>query len=221
VGDLRALAASTLTPSTAVIQQLGLPVKPIVDGRLVRRRPEETFDKGEQARIPVIIGSANGESGGFFGGDGLSTGGAYAFQKQLADNMVRDGQPVYLFQFAFVPPQARANRKTASHGESVAYAFGTIGMPRSRPFGFQNPQAAARAGEARGRTSRRAFGGSDEIEAVESSAEGQRISDAMMEYIVSFLTTGRPAAHGQPDWPATKASQPKTLVFGNRGIAVR
>jgi hypothetical protein len=43
------------------------------------------------------MGGANGESGARTLGDSVATGGAFAFQRQLADDMARVGQPVYLF----------------------------------------------------------------------------------------------------------------------------
>jgi hypothetical protein len=45
-----------------------------------------------QARIPVLIGSTDGESGARHLGDEVATGGAFGFQRKLADNMVHAGQ---------------------------------------------------------------------------------------------------------------------------------
>jgi len=95
---------------------------------LVTAGPADTFSQGKQARIPVLIGAANGESGARKLGDEVATGGAFGFQRKLADDMVRAGQSVWMFQLTYVPPQARASRFAAQHGESVAYAFGTIGQ---------------------------------------------------------------------------------------------
>jgi para-nitrobenzyl esterase len=78
--DLRRLRADDVAVGTTLLRQLGLPVKPIVDGRLVARTPAETFAAGKQARIPVLMGAANGESGARQFGDEIATGGAFGFQ---------------------------------------------------------------------------------------------------------------------------------------------
>lgn len=216
---LRRLGAGDVAVPTGVIQQLGLPIKPIIDGRLVTQVPSETFADGKQARIPVLMGGANGESGARQLGDEVATGGAFGFQRQLADNMARDGQKVFMFQFTFVPPAARQSRSVAMHGEPVAYAFGTIGQSTAEQYGFRSQGAAERA------SSRRRGGGTagqeDDSQPVEASAEGRRISDAMMDYIVAFMRTGAPSVKGLPEWPAHSGATPRTMVFGNAGIAAR
>ena len=82
--ELRKVDARDVAVATGVIQQLALPVKPIIDGRLVTQVPSDTFAGGKQARIPVLMGGANGESGARQLGDEVATGGAFGFQRQLA-----------------------------------------------------------------------------------------------------------------------------------------
>jgi para-nitrobenzyl esterase len=224
--DLRRLDADDVAVSTQQIQQLGLPVKPVVDGRLVTHTPEQVFAQGQQARIPVLIGGANGESGARQFGDEVATGGAFGFQRQLADAMTRDGQKVYMFQMTFVPPQARATRSAALHGEPVAYAFGTIGMSAAAQRGFRSEGAATRAagrrrGGGAGAGATAVGGREDDSAPVEESTEGRRISEAMMDYFVAFMRTGKPEANGLAEWPAYSASAPKTMVFGNFGIGAK
>ena len=224
--DLRRLDADDVAVSTQQIQQLGLPVKPVIDGRLVTHTPEQVFAQGKQARIPVLIGGANGESGARQFGDEVATGGAFGFQRQLADAMTRDGQKVYMFQMTFVPPQARATRSAALHGEPVAYAFGTIGMSVAAQHGFRSEGAATRAagrrrGGGAGAAAAAVGGREDDSAPVEESTEGRRISEAMMDYFVAFMRTGKPEANGLAEWPAYSASAPKTMVFGNFGIGAK
>jgi len=208
--------------STGVFRQLGLPVKPIVDGRLVTGVVADTFAQGKQTRIPVLMGAANGESGARQLGDEVATSGAFGFQLQLANNMIRDGQLVHLFQFTFVPPQARASRHAAMHGESVAYSFGTIGQSVAAQYGFRNEQVAAKALPSRRGTGGAVLGAEHEdANPVEDSTEGRRISEAMMDYWAAFLRTGKPHAKNLPEWPAFASSAPQAMVFGNSGIESR
>jgi len=219
--ELRGLDAGRVAVSTGLIQQLGLPVKPIIDGRLVTEVPEQTFEQGKQAKIPVLIGGANGESGGRRLSDEISTGGAFGFQRQLASDMARAGQQVYMFQFTFVPPQSRETRQVAMHGEPVAYAFGTIGQSIAQQHGFRNEGAVDRAvGRRRGGGGGGA-GREDDSQPVEGSNEGTKVSAAMMDYIVAFMRTGVPDAKGLPPWPAYTEKAPQTMVFGNFGIGAK
>lgn len=222
--SLRRLPGSDLAISTTLLRKFDLPVKPIVDGRLVTRVPAETFAAGKQSRVPVLMGAANGESGARELGDDIATSGAFGFQVEHARHMAHVGQPVYLFQLTHVPPGSRANRHAAQHGESVAYAFGTIGQSTARQFGFRNEQTANRAlNSRRGGGSGGVSGGGreDETLPVEDSAEGRRISAAMLDYWEAFMRTGRPEVVGRPTWPAFSESAPTAMVFGNHEIASR
>ncbi|MBU6174266.1 MAG: carboxylesterase family protein, partial [Planctomycetes bacterium] len=225
--DLRRVAAGDVTVGVGTIRELNLPVKPIVDGRLVTDYPADTFAQGKQAKIPVLIGSANGESGARQLGDEVATGGAFGFQRKLADDMVRAGQSVWMFQLTYVPPQSRSSRFAAQHGESVAYAFGTIGQSLAAQYGFRNEQVANNAARSRrgggGGGGNRPTGGGreDDSQPVEDSEQGRKISEAMMQYWVAFMRDGKPSGDNLPTWQQHTAATPKTMVFGNEGISVK
>lgn len=214
--QLRDVPAGDLAVGVGAIRQLELPVKPLIDGRLLNAVPAETFAAGRQHRIPVLIGAANGESGARQLSDEVATGGAFGFQRQLADHMQRSGQSVWMFQLTYVPPQARAGRHAAQHGETVAYAFGTFGQSIAAQYGFRNPQTATSA-------PRGGRGGSreDDSVAVEDSEQGRRISAAMLEYWLTFMRDGQPGGKDLPAWPAWSPDAPQTMVFGNAEIAAR
>jgi len=221
--DLRRVAAGDVTVGVGTIRELNLPVKPIVDGRLVTDYPADTFAQGKQAKIPVLIGSANGESGARQLGDEVATGGAFGFQRKLADDMVRAGQSVWMFQLTYVPPQSRSSRFAAQHGESVAYAFGTIGQSLAAQYGFRNEQVANNAARSRRGGGNRPTGGGreDDSQPVEDSEQGRKISEAMMQYWVAFMRDGKPSGDNLPPWQQHTAATPKTMVFGNEGISVK
>jgi len=228
IAQLRAVAADRVAGDLALVRRLELPVKPLVDGRLVTQVPEATFAQGKQARIPVLMGAANGESGARAFGDDIAPGGAFGFQRGLADDMVRAGQRVHLFQLTFVPPEARSNRFAAQHGESVAYAFGTIGRPVAAQHGFRDAAQAERAARGRrgggagtGRGGAARGGMEDDGAPVEDSQQGRALSDVMMRYLVAFLRTGKPDAEGLAPWPAYTPAAPQAMVFGNESIAAK
>jgi para-nitrobenzyl esterase len=220
--DLRKIAAGDAALGVAAIRQLNLPVKPIVDGRLVKFTPSELFAQGKQTRIPVLIGGANGESGARQLGDQVATGGAFSFQRDLVEQMHKSGQPVWMFQLTFVPPQSRNNRIAAQHGETVAYSFGTIGHSIASQHGFRNEQVATKAMQSRRGGGRNAGGGrEDDSQPVEESEQGRKISAAMMDYWIAFMKDGKPSSKDLPDWPAYRPSEPKVMVFGNESIAAK
>ncbi len=221
--DLRQTSANDIAVGIGMIRELNLPVKPIIDGRLVMASPAETFAQGKQAKIPVLIGAANGESGARQLGDEVSTGGAFGFQRNLADDMVRSGQSVWMFQLTYVPPQARSSRIAAMHGESVAYAFGTIGQSVAAQYGFRNEQVANNATRSRRGGGNRPYGSGreDDSQTVEDSEQGRKISEAMMEYWIAFMRDGKPSSEKLPVWPQHNPQSPKTMVFGNEGLSAK
>jgi len=136
--------------------------------------------------------------------------------------MVRVGQPVWMFQLTYVPPQSRDARFAAKHGESVAYAFGTIGQSIAAQYGFRNEQVADRAMQSRrGGRGGNAGGREDDTGPVEESEQGRKISAAMMDYWMAFMKDGNPSDKQLPDWPAYQPAAPKVMVFGNENIAAR
>ncbi|MFM7039246.1 MAG: carboxylesterase family protein [Planctomycetaceae bacterium] len=214
--DLRRVTGDDVAVDVGAIRQLELPVKPLIDGRLVHAVPADVFAAGKQLRVPVLIGAANGESGARELSDEVAAGGAFGFQRQLADHMQRAGQSVWMFQLTCVPPQARTSRYAAQHGETVACAFGTFGQSIAAQYGFRNTQTTARARGA-GRGGER----EDDSVLVEDSEQGRKISAAMLEYWVNFMRNGKPGGKDLPPWPAYSADSPRTMVFGNADIAVR
>ena len=223
VAQLRQVAADQVAVGVGSIREWNLPVKPIIDGRLVTGSPEETFTQSRQARIPVLIGSANGESGARQFGDEVATGGAFGFQRRLADEMVRAGQKVWMFQLTFVPPQARSSRFAAQHGESVAYSFGTIGQSIAAQYGFRTEETARNAVRSRRGGGNRPPAGdrAEDSQPVEDSKQGREISEAMMDYWIHFMRDGDPNGSGLPTWPNYEPRDPKTMVFGNEILSAK
>lgn len=123
LAGLRALPGSAFALGPELTRRLELPVKPLVDGRLITAPISETFKAGRQKKLPLILGAANGESGAREYGDEIAVRGGFGFQLLLAEAMARSGQSPWMFHFTFVPPE---RPRTATHGEAVGYAFGNL-----------------------------------------------------------------------------------------------
>jgi hypothetical protein len=133
--DLRRLSGNDLAISTAFFRQLDLPVKPIVDGRLVTQVPADTFASGKQARIPVLMGAANGESGARQLGDDIATSGAFGFQVENATHMARAGQPAVVMPASAAQPVRTTRCRSKNPPKDVASAkpCWTTGPPSCAP----------------------------------------------------------------------------------------
>ena len=109
------------------------------------------------------------------------------------------------------------------HGESVAYAFGTIGQSVAAQYGFRNEQVANNATRSRRGGGNRPYGSGreDDSQTVEDSEQGRKISEAMMEYWIAFMRDGKPSSEKLPVWPQHNPQSPKTMVFGNEGLSAK
>ncbi|MDQ0465031.1 para-nitrobenzyl esterase [Caulobacter ginsengisoli] len=208
VASLRAIDADKLIAKSAFAY---FPF-PTVDGKLIPRQLVDTFDRGEQAPVPLIAGFNSGEirslmilapktpltagayektirdnygdlADSFLGlypsrdmGESIlatTRDGLYGWTAwRLAAKQTAAGQSAYLYIFDHSYPAADSAGLHAFHGAELPYMFGNIN--RAGPYWPAIPQTP-----------------------------GERaMADAMVDYWVSFATTGRPKARGAPDWPA-------------------
>jgi para-nitrobenzyl esterase len=96
--------------------------------------------------------------------------------RYLARQMAKQGLPVFVYRFSYVPASIRATAFGAAHGAEVPYVFSTL---PTHPV---------------------SYGGRDFPAA---TPDDQKVSDAMHAYWVAFAKTGDPASAGGPAWPAT------------------
>lgn len=106
--DLRAIPAHTFTAdrSTAI----GIGMGGITDGRFMVKSAAEAFDTGDIAKVPLIIGSNNGEGG-------------FKSARKVA-GLMSQYAPSFLYQFAYVPEWQIADRPNgAPHAAEIVYTF--------------------------------------------------------------------------------------------------
>jgi len=221
-GDGQALARRLGAPADATVDQLrALPVDalvsaggrfgPIVDGRLMKESATEAFARGDNIRVPLIIGSNSYEASlmvsfGIPASTYLSvvpaeTKAVYAKEAPDAVSLARDvftdqvmgaparwiagksstADPTWLYYFSYVRVKQRARLPGANHASEIPYVF--------------NSQDAI------------------PVYSSEIVDEDRAVARLMHSCMVGFVKTGKPACAGQ-DWPAYTPSSGQLLEFG-------
>src|SRR3546814_818987 len=208
--------------------------EPVIDGAVLTRQLAETFARGEQAKVPVLAGFNAGEIRSLpflmpkapesqaayvadvrrrFGAHADAYLKVYPGADPKADVMasIRDGlygwaaqyvvrqqaatgQKAYLYYFRHSTPAQRARDLAAFHASELPYVFGQVGASAVLGPNWPRPPLTA--------------------------AESQ-LSDAMMGYWTSFVSTGDPVAADEPDWPRFTADERGYLDIDDRPSARR
>jgi para-nitrobenzyl esterase len=194
------------------VERAGYRAEGTIDGWALPHQIVEVFDRGEEAHVPLLAGFNGGEvqSQRLTFEPEPSTAQDYeqaikakygdlapAFLKQYpssdihastlaamrdaiygwsAERMVRKeaeaGVPSYLYVFNHDYAAAHAMNLRGFHASEVPFVFGHIGADAALPPNWPHPDGA----------------------------EDRALSNAMMNYWVSFARTGTPQASGEPQW---------------------
>lgn len=226
VAALRALDAPALT---AVAQQARFAATAVVDGRVLPRQLVETFDRGEQARVPLMTGFTSGEIRTMRtilnppppDGTQISPADYVAAirknYRELADTFlelypatnieesilaaVRDG--------FFAWTSQRLVRNQAALGVPTYLYYFDHGYPAADDAGMH----AFHASEVP-----YMFGTIHRTTALWPKIPDTRVerdlSDAMVDYWASFARSGAPTARNQPAWPSHNTGAAYMLFAG-------
>ena len=218
----QALATKLGAPADATVEQLrALPVDalvaaggrvgPIVDGRLLTEDATQAFARGDNLRVPLVIGSNSYEASlmvsfgipaaPFLATVPAETKAVYTAEAPddaaMARNVFTDqimgaparwiaakssaAEPTWLYYFSYVRVKQRARLPGANHASEIPYVF--------------NDQ--------------------DDIPVYSSEIvdEDRAVARLMHSCIVGYAKTGRPACAGQ-DWPAYSPASDQLLEFG-------
>jgi para-nitrobenzyl esterase len=207
LADLRAMDAEKLTADAAA---KGYGPWGTVDGRVLTRQLVDTWDRGEQAPVPVIAGFNAGEirSLRILLPPAPANGTVYedvirSRYGDLADAFLR------LYPSTTIDESMLAATRDALYGwTSTRLAIGQTAMGRQGylylfdhgyPAADENGLHAFHAAEIP-----YVFGTAGDTPPlwpkVPDALVERRMSDAMMGYWTSFAKTGSPTAEGQPDW---------------------
>jgi para-nitrobenzyl esterase len=216
-----ALAKTLGLPEDATADQLrGLSVEalvaargrfnPIVDGRLITENATQAFARGDQAPVPLIIGSNSWEAsllppGGYVGYLAAASaetkavyGGEAGDDAKLAQAMFTDSAmgaparwiaarqsakaPAWLYYFSYVRVARRGKIPGANHTSENPYVFDSqMGIPNYAAEIVDDDRALARI---------------------------------MHSCWVAFAKTGVPTCTGAPAWPGYTAGSDRLMEFG-------
>ncbi len=223
IAALRAMDAHTLTDAAVAA---GFSPFGAVDGHVLPRQIVDSFDRGEQARVPVLAGFNSGEIRSLrMLAPPVPAGGQAEYEKQirarygdLADAFLR------LYPGAHTQDSILAATRDALYGwtaERLVASQTAIGMPAYLYFFDHGYPAADSAGLHAFHASELpfVFGTADRLPAnwphpPQDSREAS-LSDAMMAYWTSFTSAGAPMAAGNPAWPAFGPAH-SYMDFGER-----
>jgi len=209
ISDLRKSDAQELTESAAA---LGFPPFATIDGHVLTKQLVETFERGEQAPVPLLVGFNSGEIRSL---KMLAPPPAASAEKYEAEIRARYGdlanEYLRLYPSAQMQESIYANTRDALYGwtaerlarnqtaigqNSYLYLFdhGTPAMETAGLHAFHASEIAYM------------FGNADRVPAlwpaIPATETETQLADAMMSYWASFARSGTPEAKGAAAWSA-------------------
>ena len=201
--QLRALPAQALVAAHGRFN-------PIVDGRLITENATEGFAHGDEARVPLIIGSNSWEASllpppgyaGYLAAASVETKAVYVAEApddaRLAQAMFTDSAmgaparwiaarqsakaPAWLYYFSYVRVARRGKIPGANHTSENPYVFDSqMGIPNY---------------------------------AAEIVDDDRALAATMHSCWVAFAKTGAPTCTGAPAWPAYAPGSDRLMEFG-------
>jgi para-nitrobenzyl esterase len=215
--DLAALRA--MPPKALITQAAAAGYAPFgtIDGKVLPRQIAEVFDRGEQARVPLIAGFNSGEIRSLrFLAPPLPANAA-AYETTIRERYL-ELAPEFLRLYPGGSPeqsilastrdgiygwtaQRLAAKQTAAGRPAYLYIF-DHGYPAADNAGLHAHHASELP---------YMFGNAGRLPELwpkpPTSPAESRLSDAMIAYWTSFTRTGTPAAPGEATWPAYSASE--------------
>ena len=208
IADLRAADALTLTNAAAYA---GFAPFGAVDGKILPRQLVETFDRGEQAPVPVLTGFNSGEIRSLRGLAPRVPANASTYEAQIRDRYgdLADAF-LKLYPSTNLEESLLATTRDALYGwttERLAIKQTALGQP-AYVYLFDHGYPAADQAGLHGFHAAEipyVFGTADKVPPFwpkpPATPQEQALSDAMVSYWTSFARTGAPQAAGQPQWP--------------------
>ncbi len=206
---LRAMDAATLTEAAPAA---GYAPWPTIDGHVLPRQLVDVFDKGEQARVPLLAGFNSGEIRSLMVLAPKPPANAAVYEKMIRDRYLDLADEfLRLYPSSNMPESILAATRDGLNGwtaERLVKKQAALGQPCFLYFFDHGYPAADNAGLHAFHASELpyVFGTFDRTPPlwpkIPATPQETRLSDAMIGYWSSFARTGRPQVADEPDWPA-------------------
>ena len=209
--DLAALRAVPANELVAKAPTAGFYPQATIDGKVLPRQIVDAFDRGEQAKVPLLVGFNQGEARSLRGLVPPIAASAHDYEAAIRKSY-RDEADRFLraYPSTSVEESMLLAVRDALYGwtsQRMAAAQGRAGAA-SYLYLFDHGYPAADGADLHAfhaaelpymfGTIRQTAPAWPKIPDTESE---RVLSEAMMDYWTSFARTGRPVAPGQPDWP--------------------
>ncbi|MCW5967731.1 MAG: carboxylesterase family protein [Blastocatellales bacterium] len=213
---LRAMPADKLLEATA---RPGLPrLSPTIDGYFFPKDPVAIFSAGEQARVPLLVGSNTLEAGhqGVLGREAPTVENYRAALKRLYNDRADDifklypasnetevidaAQDLASDRFIAYSTWKWIDAATKTGGKATYYYLYARPRPATVPDAQGNVRPPAR-GAAHSAEIEYAMGNLDSNKVYAWAPEDYKVAQVMQEFFVNFIKTGDPNGKGAPVWP--------------------
>src|SRR6185436_15697824 len=183
--------------------------------------PYETFVKGEQNDVAVLVGANRDEGEAFIRGRTIT---AANFRSEL-----EHGLPAFLIDLVGVPRQVASDREAhafvAAFNRDIRFTWDMwtwarlVSRKNPRVFAYEFTRAPpagaplAGLGATHGAEMPYVFDHLD-LQALPWSEADRKLADAMATYWTNFAKTGDPNSAGVPAWPAFTEASPQGMLLG-------
>ena len=225
LADLRAIPAAELLEATA--QMSPVHFSAAIDGYFFPKTPDDLFEAGEQARIPLLLGWNSLEMGhqGVLGAAEPTPDNFRAAVERLYKT---DAQSVLSVYPASTNEEAKAAATDLAGDRFTGFStwkwadlhVKTGGDQPVYRYLYARPRPASRDGNipaAEGATHSAeieyAMGNLPTNRVYDWQPEDYRVSRIFQSYYANFVKTGNPNGHGVPEWPAFNEGTPRIMII--------
>jgi para-nitrobenzyl esterase len=194
---------------------------PILDGKLVKVTAESSYRAGNQAFVPLIIGSNSAEvPAGFV--NATSKEQLLSLFVSVKDEMNKAYDPDGNTEFAKMLTMVNTDKVWAEPARFTARAFAAKGMPAYiYLFSYVSPSMKERMryGAAHASEIPYVFNNLRGRNGAALDPKDKEVARIMNTYWTNFAKTGDPNGNGLPEWPVFDAVKNEILEFQSDGLA--